>query len=363
MITKALEIGKKVLFKQGLPCHLVLFITNRCNMECDHCFLVESGELNDTKRDQVLSIKNIEKIANSVPNLLALSITGGEPFLRDDLAKVIKVFASSGFLKSINLVSNGFQTKKILKGVKKILEENKSIDIFLSISIDGDTETHNKIRKKDNAFKNALTTIEELSKLSKKNKRLSVGVNSTYIGSNYKSLCKLYKELYSVKLNYVSLNLVRGNTWNNRPKEININEYNQLCVLKDKLINSMNNESSLMNSLMASKGHLMTKLITETFKKDISVNDCYAGSLFGVIKDNGEVYACEQLSIPLGNLSEVGYDLSKIWFSDQAEKQRLSIKRHECHCTYECVSSCNIFFNPKYYPILLKTIFQKNFFN
>ena len=146
MISKTLEIGKKILFKKGLPCHVVLFITNRCNMECDHCFLVESGELNDNKRDQVLSIKNIEKLAKSIPNLLALSITGGEPFLRNDLSKVIKVFTSSGYLKSINLVSNGFQTKQILMGVEKILAENKSIDIFLSISIDGDTEIHNKIR-------------------------------------------------------------------------------------------------------------------------------------------------------------------------------------------------------------------------
>ena len=72
-------------------------------MECDHCFLVESGELNDKERGQVLSIKNIEKLAKSIPNLLALSITGGEPFLRNDLSKVIKIFASSGYLKSINL--------------------------------------------------------------------------------------------------------------------------------------------------------------------------------------------------------------------------------------------------------------------
>tara|TARA_Y100000813_G_scaffold180302_1_gene148618 strand:+ start:849 stop:1931 length:1083 start_codon:yes stop_codon:yes gene_type:complete len=358
MVARALEIGKKVFFKKGLPCHLVLFITNRCNMECDHCFLVESGELNDKKREQVLSINNIEKLAKSIPNLLALSITGGEPFLRNDLSKVIKIFASSGYLKSINLVSNGFQTKQILEKVKRILAENKNIDIFLSISIDGDTEIHNKIRKKENAFTNAINTIKELSIISKKNKRLSIGVNSTYVGSNYKSLCKLYKKLFSLKLDYVSLNLIRGNTWDTRPKNLNINEYNQLCELKDKLINSIKKESSFMNSLMTAKGHLMKQLITKTYKNDRSENDCYAGSLFGVIKDNGDVYACEQLSKPLGNLSGVDFDLSKIWFSDQAEKQRLSIKRHECHCTYECVSSCNIFFNPKYYPTLLKNYFM-----
>ena len=97
-------------------------------------------------------------------------------------------------------------------------------------------------------------------------------------------------------------------------------------------------------------------MIADTVKEDRSMNSCYAGNLFGVIKDNGDVFACAQLGTPLGNLSSVDFDLSKIWFSEEGKKQRLSISKHECHCTYECVSSCNIFFNPKYYPFLLKEI-------
>ena len=157
-------------------------------------------------------------------------------------------------------------------------------------------------------------------------------------------------------LNYVSLNLVRGVTWESRPKEIDTNKYKYLCNLKDELINLKNKKSSLMNSLMISKGKLMTEIIAETVEKDHSINNCFAGSLFGVIKDNGDVFACEQLENPLGNLLEVNFDLSKIWFSEKAKRQRNSINNHECHCTYECVASCNIFFNPKYYPFLLKEI-------
>lgn len=356
MINRTLEIGKKVISKNGLPAHIVLFITNRCNMECNHCFLVESGELNDLSREQILSLKNIEKLVASNPRLLALSITGGEPFLRKDLSDIIKIFTSSGYLRSINIVSNGYQTIKIVNGIKKILNENKMIDIFLSISLDGDSETHNKIRKQKNAYSNALKTIKELSEISKNNNRLSIGINSTYIGSNYASICLLYEELINVEVNYVSLNLVRGVSWHSRPSGININEYKHLCTLKEKLVKSKEKTSSFMNTLMTSKGKLMTKIIADTVQKDRSVNNCYAGSLFGVIKDNGDVFACEQLAKPIGNLSKVDYDLSKIWFSDEAKKQKSSIRNHECHCTYECVSSCNIFFNPKYYPFLLKEI-------
>ena len=356
MILKLLEIGKKVISKKGLPAHIVLFITNRCNMECDHCFLVESGELNNISRQQILTIENIRKIAKSNPKLLALSITGGEPFLRKDLSAIIQEFSNSGFLKSINIVSNGYQTNKILTAIQKILKENKTIDIFLSISLDGDSDIHNIIRKKKDAYLNAVNTLIGLSEIRKYNKRLSIGVNSTYIGTNYDSISKLYKELENVDLNYVSLNLLRGVTWDSRPKDIDIKEYNNLCKIKEKLIASKKIESSFMNALMTSKGKLMTKLISETVKKDRSINSCFAGSLFGVIKDNGDVFACEQLGKPLGNLSEVDYDFKKIWFSETAKEQRRSIRNRECHCTYECVSSCNILFNAKYYPVLFKEL-------
>ena len=183
--------------------------------------------------------------------------------------------------------------------LKKILKENQKIDIFLSISLDGDNNTHNTIRKNNDAYSNAINTIKELSKVSKKNKKLSLGVNSTYVGSNYQSICKLYEELKSVDLNYVSLNLLRGVTWESKPKGIDINQYKYLCNLKDQLINSKNQQSSLMNSLMISKGKLMTEINAETVQKDHSINNCFAGSLFGVIKDNGDVLHVSSLALHL----------------------------------------------------------------
>ena len=71
------------------------------------------------------------------------------------------------------------------------------------------------------------------------------------------------------------------------------------------------------------------------------------------------MYLLEQLEKPLGNLTKVDFDLKKIWFSETAKKQRISINNHECHCTYECVSSCNIFFNPRHYAsLLIETLFM-----
>ena len=44
---------------------------------------------------------------------------------------------------------------------------------------------------------------------------------------------------------------------------------------------------------MVAKGKFMIKIIAKTFQKDKYINSCFAGSMFGVIKDNVEVFACE----------------------------------------------------------------------
>ncbi len=356
MIHRTTELGKRVLKKSGLPVHLVLFVTNKCDMRCQHCFLVENGELNDKSR-HVMELKDIKNIALSVPKLLALSITGGEPFLRKDLPLIIQAFTDSGYLKTISIISNGHQTDRIIDTTRRILRENQP-EVFLSVSLDGDRDTHNTIRNKHGSYSNAMNTLIGLTKLRKRNPHLSIGVNSTYTGSNYQEIQSLYQELESVNLDYASLNLIRGPTWDSKPSTIDINEYIHLSSLKENLIQPKRKTSSLINSLINSKNRLMTRMVSETVKKNRPMSACYAGSLFGVVKDNGDVFACEQLSTPLGNLEAVDYDLSKIWFSNTASRERRSIANRECHCTYECVSSCNILFNPSNYPALLRGVFH-----
>ena len=352
---RTIEIGKRVILKRGLPSHLVLFVTNRCEMSCQHCFLVENGELNNTSR-RGLELEDIKKLASSVPKLLALSVTGGEPFLRKDLPEIIQAFAKSNYLKSVAIVSNGYQPSRIIPTVKRLLKEN-DVEIFLSISLDGESRTHNKIRGKSDGYSKAFLTLVELSKLSKSNRQLSVGVNSTYTGDNYHSIYKLYQELKCLNLDYVTLNLIRGATWDSVPDNIDISEYKDLVERKEKLLGKQTNDKAFFNSLIAAKEKLKTRIISNTIIQNTSVTQCYAGSLFGVIKDNGDIFACEQLPTSLGNLATVNYDLSQLWFSQTAEGERKAIANRECHCTYECVSSCNIFFNVNNYPALLRELF------
>lgn len=85
------------------------------------------------------------------------------------------------------------------------------------------------------------------------------------------------------------------------------------------------------------------------------ISTCYAGKLSVVMKENGDIYACEDfLNTRIGNIREWNYDFKKALTSLQAEKIRRNIAKSKCFCTYECALTANILFNPKYYPKMLK---------
>ena len=87
-VTRNLGIASRLFIKQGLPVNLIFFVTSKCNLLCRHCFYWE--ELNLPKNE--LSLDEIEKVARSLPNLLSLSLTGGEPYLRPDLPDIAAAF-------------------------------------------------------------------------------------------------------------------------------------------------------------------------------------------------------------------------------------------------------------------------------
>ena len=83
--------ASRIIRKSGPPIQLTFFLTSRCNLRCEHCFYWK--EL-DADHSNELKIDEIKKIAQSLPRLLVLSITGGEPFVRKDICDVVSTFVN-----------------------------------------------------------------------------------------------------------------------------------------------------------------------------------------------------------------------------------------------------------------------------
>lgn len=73
--------------KNVLPIYFIFFITDRCTANCLHC--LRGGFL--SKKEE-LSLDEIEKVSLGMGDLLFFLPTGGEPFLRNDYAEIVKLF-------------------------------------------------------------------------------------------------------------------------------------------------------------------------------------------------------------------------------------------------------------------------------
>ena len=185
-------LARKYLYKRNsLPEQITLFVSNKCNCYCKHCFLWK--DLNKNIKTE-LSLNEIKKISLSLDRFAYLLISGGEPFLNNNLSKIINIFYKNNNVLISMITSNGFFTKRILKTVENILSYYKNT-LVVSVSFDEIGKKHDEIRGKKGVFKKAVKTHQLLEKISEKHLNLKVGIIITMSPFNQNR----FKDIYIFK--------------------------------------------------------------------------------------------------------------------------------------------------------------------
>ncbi len=352
------KYAKRIFIKRGLPIQLIYFVTSKCNLRCIHCFYWE--RLNSQTNE--LLLPEIEKISKSMGDLLWLSLTGGEPFLRNDLPDIVSLFYKYTGVKYITIPTNGLQTTRILQLTEKILSLAPKSYLVIYVSLDGFEKTHDQIRNHPGSFQNALDTLKRLKRLRKKFSNLGVSTLTTYLSLNQKELKDFFWFIQDyIQPDNMAVNLGRGNMENERLKEFQIDYYRDVVQVKRQAIknNNIPYYDFKLGELLLAKDMVMYDLVEKTFTENRFQSLCYAGSLSGVMSETGEIFPCELLNESMGNIREYHYDFKQLWMSPRANEVRRKIKKGKCFCTYECALNTNILFNIKYYPRLLKELITK----
>lgn len=145
-------------FTKELPYKVIFSITDKCNNRCKTCNIWRKDKSNE------LSLGEIRKIFKKYGKIRWLSMTGGEPFLRDDLYKIAYTTIENNPLAILNIPTNGSKPEKIKKTVCKILQL-KIPFVYVTISLDGPPEVHNRLRGREGSWQNAVETYKKLEKL------------------------------------------------------------------------------------------------------------------------------------------------------------------------------------------------------
>ena len=118
------EDEKEATFSRSAYFH----VTQRCNLDCVGCYSADSKR----NASSDLSFPSVEMILDKLASLGvgSLVISGGEPFLRDDLPDIVSAAKSKG-IESVSIITNGTCVRK------GILEKLSGLVDKIAVSFDG----------------------------------------------------------------------------------------------------------------------------------------------------------------------------------------------------------------------------------
>lgn len=172
-------------------------ITYKCNSRCVMCNIWKMDHSNEMTLEEIKNYLN-DPIFKEVSSV---GINGGEPSLVKELPQIAEQVLNLPKIKSLNLISNGFNKDALLVKAEKIyaLCRKKSVNFHLSFSLDGYGELHDNVRGVKKAFERALKSIDYV--LENKSRYCdSIDIGCTIVRQNVNDLIEL--DTYASRKNY-----------------------------------------------------------------------------------------------------------------------------------------------------------------
>ena len=127
-MSRFLDYLSRTRFRRQLD-FLIYFVTSRCQGNCRSCFYWRG-----LNRGRELSLSEIERIVPSLGPFHTLLLSGGEPFLRQDLVQICQTFYKNNQPKSIIIPTNGILYNLIPGKVEEILKACPKTKITINIT-------------------------------------------------------------------------------------------------------------------------------------------------------------------------------------------------------------------------------------
>ena len=352
---------KNHLFYDATPLTVSFLVTARCNLRCKHCFNHQVEKTSSEKMRKELSLDEIEKMSKSMGFFLNALLCGGEPFIRDDLHEIVRLFRVNNKAKAFSSSTNGQLTDKVVKQMEYISQYSKYENYSMNFSLEGFEDENDEIRGKG-AFKKTIETWNECKKLQKIYGNIIQNVVVTMNSVNQNTLPQFFKWVYdTLKPNRIMMLLVRQSPRGGEYlKEVNPKNYDiaKKCLEKYTL-KGYNGKCDIPTTYIQASQYYYTSKTLHSGKREFM---CYAGKHGAFIDYDGEVNVCEVFNdvqcnnkpVTMGNLRDYDMDFIKLWNSEQALKVKQLVNRHKVceQCTHETEGILpSIYFEPNFFGI------------
>lgn len=304
------------------PYKLTFAVTYKCNSRCKICQIWRK------KPENELTFAEIEKFFKINNFFNWIDLTGGEPFLRDDLVEVCSVVISNcPNLYLLHIPTNGLLTKKIVGETKKVIKL-KPHRFIISIAMDGPPKLHDQLRGIRGNWQKAVETFKGLRKIKPEGFKVCFGM--TLSGKNYNLIEKTYqslkKEISSLKRSDLHFNIAHYSSfyYDNLEADLGLT-----TGINQKLNEFLRKKEKKLSEVQFLESRYQ-KLIPKYLKTHASPLPCQALSASVFIDPKGDVYPCTMWNKKIGSLADVGFDLKEIWRQARVMNLRGKIRERQC---------------------------------
>lgn len=360
--TLGFKAARAGLVRAPGPITLTFSVTNRCNSRCKTCNIWQAYPSHWQDPEAELTLDEIERIFASMPPVYFFNLSGGEPFLRDDLPQIVALAVKHLKPAIIHSPTNAIMTRRILAQTRAILENLRDLGLDTPVtikpSIDGVEDLHDEIRGVKGNWPRLLATIEGLQALERAFPNLHVELGTVVSNFNKERLDEIEDFVHSL-----GVQSYRNEIAEQREEFFNIGD--PITPTGEEYADLMRGFAAKVRENLPKKRPLARtteslrlvyyELAARIVAEDRQVIGCYAGISNVHLTPHGVLWPCCVLGYakPLGDLRAADYDFNAVWHSKQAAEVRASIKAGECACPLANQAYSNILCHT---PSMLKAV-------
>ena len=368
------EFARRGLMRPPNPLTITYSVTAACRSLCKTCNIGRTYLEHPELANQDLSLEEVEKTFKNLGHIYFFNVSGGEPFMRMDLAEICRLAFIHLKPRLISIPTNSLAPRAIEKTTLKILaymEEYLPDSVFLSVkpSIDGVGEMHDYVRGIKGNFVKLEETIDRLLAIRAQNPRLHVDLGSVISNFNLHHLQELEDWVHQR-----GIEAYRHEVAEQRVEFHNIGDpitpspdvYEKLTLeFADKIIRNIKRKgffTRVTEAIRISYYHVAVEILRQRRQ----VTPCYGGLANIHMDYNGEMWACCILGgeQSMGNVRDWNYDAQALLNSEQAKKVKKYIADGNCACPLASQWLNNVLLTPRhmlrvFYTLLIRFPFAK----
>jgi len=268
------------------PKEAAIAVTYRCNSKCSMCNIWRIKEFVE------IDSREYSKLPRS---LRTINVTGGEPFLRRNIVDVLRVLHEASPNARIVFSTNGYLTDVILGKIEEIRSFHGNVGV--GVSIDGLEETHDRIRGVQGMFSNGIETIEGLKRMGISDLRIALTIQN----ENVNEVAKVFDMSRMLGVEFSTTMAHNSEVYfqktDNEPNEVAISESEDIDYVSRSMLKSRHPKDWFRAFHVSG---ISDSSIRRCFR-----SRCEAGHRYVFIAPDGNVYPCNVMDEPMGNLTQV----------------------------------------------------------